>query len=302
MILTSQKRMDDSEGSPIGSSSRFTGTWAYASRLAALSEFSDVLAAYCLAMSRGAETSWPTEKVFMQRLRYMICYVLIGNEARWRRGEGEPPTLAALQRAAPASARQISSFVKDLRAGGYVEVVRADDARAIHLYASMALLQEIARSPLAFLEASERLAPTAPKLSARFRASAGDLSQFLGRSADGHEAEESLFKSFPRIVRVAEFDCGYSVLAAVFTAYYAATHRETPETALSYGHLSRRFRISRQHVANIFLGARREGWFTVRRGGREVNMSAAMVREFETWASGQMAHYRLLAEDIVGAG
>lgn len=275
-------------------------TWTYAATLMQSPDFADALESYCGAMVQPRGGSWPTDKVFAQKLRYLVAFALIGNDARWRRSGREPPTLAALQRAAPASARQIAGFMSALRHGGYVIADRGSgDRRALHLRPSMGLLQEIARSPLAFLEASERLAPPSRPLTTRLRAEAGPLSDWLGRSHDRFHAEDILFAPFPGIVRFTEHDCGYPVMSAVFRAHYAALLDMAPPIRLSYGALAERFRVSRQHIGNIFVEAERHGCFTVSHGGRDISISPAFVREFETWAAGQMAHYRLLAEEQV---
>lgn len=272
--------------------------WTYAATLMRSPVFADALESYCGAMVEPPGISWPTDKVFAQKLRYLVAFVLIGNDARWRRSGGEPPTLAALQRAAPASARQIAGFVSALRHGGYVVATRdRDDRRTLHLRPSPGLLHEIARSPLAFLRASERLAPPLRPLADRLRAEADDLSDWLGRSRDRFHAGDILFAPFPRIVRFTEYDCGYPVLSAVLGAHYAALHGRAPQVRLSYAALAERFRVSRQHIGNIFIEAERRGCFTVSHGGRDTLMSPTFVHEFETWAAGQMAHYRLLAEE-----
>lgn len=273
--------------------------WIYAATLMRAPDFADTLEAYCCAMIRPQGMSWPTNKAFAQKLRYLVALVLIGNDARWRRGGGEPPTLAALQRAAPASARHVAGFVNALRHGRYVIATRnGDDRRTLHLRPSMGLLEEIARSPLAFLEASERLAPPPRPLADRLRAEAGALSDWLGRSHDRFHAEDLLFAPFSGIVHFTEHDCGYPVLSAVFAAHYAAVlHGMPPPIRLSYATLADRFRVSRQHIGNIFIGAERHGYFAVNHGGREISISPAFLQEFETWAAGQMAHYRLLADE-----
>lgn len=272
--------------------------WTYAATLMRSSDFTDALESYCGVMVQPPRVSWPTDKVFAQKLRYLVAFVLIANDARWRRSGGEPPTLAALQRAAPASARQIAGFVSALRHGGYVIATRGSgDRRALHLCPSMGLLQEIGRSPLAFLQASERLAPPSRPLANRLRADKDDLCDWLGRSLDRFHAEDILFAPFPRIVRFTEHDCGYPVLSAVIGAHYAALSGKPSQLRLSYAALAERFRVSRQHIGNIFIEAERRDCFTVSHGGREILVSPTFMREFETWAAGQMAHYRLLAEE-----
>jgi hypothetical protein len=73
-------------------------TWTYAATLMRSPDFADALEAYCCAMVQPPEVAWPTDKVFAQKLRYLVAFVLIGNDARWRRSRGEAPTRAALRR------------------------------------------------------------------------------------------------------------------------------------------------------------------------------------------------------------
>lgn len=230
-----------------------------------------------------------------------MAFSLIGLDARWRRGVGEAPTLAALQRTAPASARQIAEVVGTLKLASFVVASRLPaDRRALRLSPSLTLLQEIGRSPLAFLEASERLDLTASPMAAKLRLDAAALADWLGASYEKFLQEDLYFAPFSNVVEFTGQDCGYPVLSAVFAAHYAALAGVAPPTPLSYRGLAERFRVSPQHVGNILASAERRGCFSVDRGGRRVIVSADFLSEFETWAAGQMAHYRLLAEHAVG--
>jgi hypothetical protein len=273
--------------------------WPYAAGLIRHPAFRDALRLYCAAVIRRPEIAWPADKFFGQRLRYLVSFSLIGLDARWRRGVGEAPTLAVLQRVAPASARQIAELVGTLRLAGYVIATRLPaDRRALRLSPSTTLLQEIGRSPLAFLDASERLVPAASPMAVKLRLDAAALADWLGASYETFLQEDVYFDPFRNVVEFTSQDCGYSVLSAVLAAHYAALSSVAAPAPLSYGGLAERFRVSRQHIGNILASAERRGCFSVGRGGRSVAISAGFLSEFETWAAGQMAHYRLLAERV----
>lgn len=275
--------------------------WPYAANLLRGSGFRDALRLYCAAVIQRPEASWPADKFFGQRLRYLVAFSLIGLHARWRRNIGEAPTLAALQRIAPASARQIAELVGTLKLGSFIVASRLPaDRRALRLSPSITLLQEIGRSPLAFLKASERLDPAASPMAAKLQFDASGLADWLGASYEMFLQEDLYFAPFCNVVEITGQDCGYPVLSAVLAAHYAALAGEAAPAPLSYGGLAQRFRISRQHVGNILASAERRGCFSVDRGGRSVAVSADFLSEFESWAAGQMAHYRLLAERILG--
>jgi len=272
------------------------GPWPYAAGLIRRSGFQDALRVYCATVIQRPDSAWPADKFFGQRLRYLVSFSLIGLDARWRRGVGKAPTLAALQRIAPASARQIAELVGSLKLSGYVVASRLPaDRRALRLSPSMALLQEIGRSPLAFLEASERLDPAELAVAAKLRSDAAGLADWLGASYEMFLQEDLYFAPFENVVEFTGQDCGYPVLCAALAAHYSGLMGVPAPTPLTYGGLAERFKVSRQHVGNIFASAERRGCFSVDRGGRNVAVSADFLSEFETWAAGQMAHYRLLA-------
>lgn len=273
--------------------------WSYAAELIRLPAFADALPVYCAAMMQPPEIAWPADKFFGQKLRYLVSFALIGQDARWRRGAGEPPTLSALQRAAHASPRQVAALVAALKLGGYVVATRpSQDRRTVRLRPAMPLLAEIGRSPLAFLAASEQVVPPPRPLASRLRREDIALADWLGRSYDMFMQEDVYFGCFSNIVRFTEQDCGYPILSAVLSAHYAARAGAVAPITLSYGGLAERFRVSRQHVGNILSEAERRGCFSVDHGGRAVAVAPDFLLEFETWAAGQMAHYRLLAEQV----
>ncbi len=274
--------------------------WVLARHLIRKPTFRASVALYCEAMTRSPGVVWPVNKVFAQKLRYIVCFFLISNYARWRRGGGQPPTMAALQRMAPASPRQIADFIQGLRLGGYVIADRnAHDRRAIHLRPSPDLLQEIGRSPLAFLEASEPLFPPETRTISTLRDDDDLLGEWLRLSVERFQSADIVFGPFPTIVHFTERDCGYPLLVAVMGAHYASLLPDAPQAlSLTYTVLAERFHVSRQHIGNLLTEAERQGWFTVPRGGRSVIVSDRLVHEFETWAAGQMAHYRIIAAAV----
>ncbi|WP_246389339.1 winged helix DNA-binding protein [Microvirga mediterraneensis] len=255
-------------------------------------------------MTRPPGASWPSNKVFVQKLRYLTCYILIGSYARWQRGEGSPPTLAALQRTAVASPRQIAGFIKDLRHGGYVVAEQQEsDRRRYHLRPTAALIQEVARSPLAFLAASERLEPSSRPLLAAISASPERMCDWLGRSVDCYQKDDSLFAPFRTIVQLTERECGYPLMAAILGTHYAAQRGvDAGLPSLTYRVLAERFQVSRQHIGNMLAEAERLGWFSIAAGGHLRAISEDLIAEFETWSAGQMAHFRGLAEQVCDPG
>jgi DNA-binding MarR family transcriptional regulator len=269
-----------------------------AKRLLKRPDFPDALLEYCVTMTQPPGASWPSNKVFVQKLRYLTCYILIGTYARWQRGEGRPPTLAALQRSAAASPRQIAGFIKDLRHGGYVVAEQQEsDRRRYHLRPTAALIHEVARSPLAFLAAFEQLEPSSRSLRQIISASPERMCDWLGRSVDCYQEDDSLFAPFQTIVQLTERECGFPLMAAVLGAHYAAQRgADVDLPSLTYRALAERFQVSRQHIGNMLTEAERQGWFSIAPGGYLREISADFIAEFETWAAGQMAHYRLLAE------
>lgn len=276
-----------------------TQTWRLAARHLASPGYHEALAAYCEAMDQAPIPRWNADKIFAQKARYLVCYLLVANYVRWRRGQAGPATLTALQKHQVASPRQVAEFVKALRLGGFVETSPDPlDRRAMILKPRPRMLTEIARSPLAFLAASERLdppkLPLSPSLTQDER-----LSELLARSMERFTAEDILFAPFRAVVYFTERDCGYLILSRVMACCYrSVVNCSGPAPSLTYDSLADRFGVSRQHVGNIFAEAQRREWFRVAPGGRLVEVSPQFLGEFETWAAGQMAHYRLLAEEL----
>lgn len=276
------------------------GPWPDAAGLIGRGLFRDALRSYCATMLQPHAAGWPADKFFGQKLRYLVCFVLIGLDARWRRGAGEAPTLSTLQRVAPASGRQVAALITAMKLGGYVVASPLpEDRRALRLSPTMALLAEIGRSPLAFLAASERLEPASQTMTARLGSDAVFAGDWLGTSYDAFLEEDIYFGPFANIVRLTGQYCGFPVLSAVLGAHYAALADVPAPALLSYGSLAERFRVSRQHVGNILGDAELNGCFSVDRGGQRVSIAPDFLWEFESWAAGQMAHYRRLAERVL---
>jgi len=183
--------------------------WPYAVKLIRRSGFREAVLRYCTTMVQPPAMKWPADKFFGQKLRYLVSFALIGLDARWRKGKGEAPILAALQRDAPASARQIAALINALKLGNYiVESTLPEDRRAIRLSPSLLLLQEIGRSPLAFLAASERLDPPSLALVEPLSGNAFWIGDWLGASYDRFLQEDLYFAPFSNVVEFAEQDCG----------------------------------------------------------------------------------------------
>ena len=258
---------------------------------------SNVLIDYCLAMSTPAASSWPANKVFGQKLRYITSYTLIGNYTRFLDDPSSSPTLTALQVKLAASPRQVAELVKNLRTGGYVHAVPdARDRRSIHLKPTLLLLQEVARSPLAFLKGAEQIGFCAPGTSSILQMAPELMMRWIGRSVSAYQAADVLFGPFPTIVRFSERDAGYVILTAVIAAAYLGAEGRKPPFSLTYDGLAKQFQVSRQHIGNLFGEA--ETPFTIRAGAIQ-SIDPNLLCEFNTFALGQMAHYALMAEQIL---
>jgi hypothetical protein len=257
----------------------------------------DALIDYCLVMGAPASSSWPTNKVFGQKLRYITSYTLIGNYIQFLDDPFLPPTLTALQAKLTASPRQVAELVKNLRAGGYVEAIPDPrDRRSLHLIPTLSLLLEVAKSPLAFLKSAEELGFCPPGTYTSLLMAPELMMRWMGRSVRAYQAQDVLFSPFPTIVRFSERDAGYVILTAVIAAAYMGAQGREPPFALTYDGLAKQFQVSRQHIGNLFGEA--EPFFTVR-AGSILSISPDLICEFNTFALGQMAHYSLLAEQVL---
>jgi hypothetical protein len=203
-----------------------------------------------------------------------------------------------LQAVVPASARQVSDLIAGLRAGGYVVAERsASDRRSVQLRATPALVQEVAQSPLAFLQASELLVPADISLVERYRADPDKLALLVGHSVMRYQEQDVLFSPFETIVDFTGRDSGYLILCAVMGAYLAAQAGKNWDLPVSYDALAHRFQVSRQHVGNVLAHGASSGVFVTRAGAVQ-SVSDAFLTEFASWCAGQMSHFRTLAVEI----
>ena len=273
--------------------------WVLAADLVRSDDFATALYEYCRGLTAPPAMAWPINKIFGQKLRYITCYILIGNYTRWRRFGKELPTLAALKAAVDASPRQVAELVSSLRAGGIIIAERHEaDRRSVLLKPSRLLLQEVAKAPLLSLAAYERLRKPKRQLEHVVSATDDALCDWIGRSTEEYRAADILFGPFPDIVEFTDRDCGYLVLTAAMGVHYASElSRDDWTLPLRYDSLAAQFQVSRQHIANVFAYAEDRGLLSVKRGKLDV-ISPLLISQFETWAAGQMAHYALLAEKM----
>jgi hypothetical protein len=257
--------------------------------------FDAAMLSYCRSMAEPNGFRWPTNKIFAQKMRYLTCYTLIGLDTQFRRGLGPPPSMRDLQAAVPGSSRQVNDLLSGLRAGGYVIAERsATDRRSVLLRPTPALVQEVARSPLAFLSAAECLMPANTPLSEQLRADPARLALMMGVSVPLYQAQDILFSPFDSVVEFTGRDSGYLILCAVMGGHLAAKTGQSWPLPVSYDALAQRFQVSRQHVGNVLAHAARCGFFVTQRG-KVQDVSEALVTEFSCWCAGQMSHYRTLA-------
>jgi hypothetical protein len=273
--------------------------WRLATEFLQREELGRHILRYCVEMNRERSPRKTSNKIFGQQFRYMICFNLISNYMSWQRGDGEPPTLKMLQETGFASPRHVADLIALLRDSNHVIAQRqTTDRRLIYLIPSPKLLLEVARSPLSFLKISEDIKPADRSLANVLVKNPDFLALWIGRSDEEFKKLDTVFQPFANIVQFSTRDAGYLILTAVIGSYYSNIYHEEPwETGLAPENLARRFGVSRQHVRNLFSEARESGVFAVNRGQLS-DINAAFVSEFETWSVGQMAHYRLLAEEI----
>lgn len=275
--------------------------WQQAIALMRDDRFDGAMLAYCRSMAEPNSFRWPANKIFAQKMRYLTCYMLIGLDTRFRLGLGPPPSMTDLQAVVPGSSRQVSDLIVGLRAGGYVAAERSGaDRRSLQLRATPSLVFEVARSPLAFLSAFERLGPSETSVAGALRADPDRLAQMVGFSVMRYQEEDVLFAPFATIVDFTGRDSGYLILCAVIGAHLAARAGQSWDLPLSYDALAQRFQVSRQHVGNVLSDAAARGLFLTR-GGQLQSVSDALLVEFATWSAGQVSHYRTLAAESLAS-
>lgn len=256
---------------------------------------------YCVTMSQEPSARKSLTKIFAQQFRYMTCFYLISNYVNWKVGEGRPPTLKALQETVSTSPRHVADLIAALRDTHHVIAQRQEtDRRSVHLIPSPTLLLEVARSPLSFLKLSEDMRPGSRSLGDLLVADPDLLALWIARSIEEFKKLDIVFRPFENIAQFSTRDAGYLILTAVVRGHYSNMYEGEPSQAdLAPETLSSRFGVSPQHVRNLFSEARRNGLFAVT-SGQLTEINPSLIEEFETWSVGQMAHYRLLAQDIAG--
>ncbi|MBY5569585.1 MarR family transcriptional regulator [Rhizobium leguminosarum] len=273
--------------------------WVEATGLMRHPSYASALLAYCEFMTARAPKLLPANKLFAQKQRYFVSFLLICLYVQWLESRGAPPSLALLQRSAPGSPRQIADFINGLRDRGLIIATSLKtDRRTQILKPSLELLREIAQSPLAALRSSELLAPPLPIRPDDLVMDEDRLARWLALSAERYAVKDDLFGPFPAVVRHSERDAGHLVFCSVIAE---ALHQRTGSPAsgsLTYRGLAERFDVSRQHISNIFDEAAQNGWYRISPGGEVALMPEHTLLQFETWVAGQMVHYRHLALTI----
>ncbi|OYX06545.1 MAG: hypothetical protein B7Z15_16375 [Rhizobiales bacterium 32-66-8] len=249
-------------------------------------------------MAEEAPIAWPVYKLFDQLHRYVVAYMLIHNYYAWSLHGAAAPTLTALQKIAGSSPRQTAGFVAALRAGQFVTIApEPGDRRTKLLRPEPAMVAEIGRSARLFLAALDEIQPELPPRHL-YLADPERMGDLMRGSAAAVLADGTLLHGFPRVLHFAERDCGYPLLTAVLGAHLAETTQDSPPALpLSLRALAQRFQVSPAHIGNLLAEAERAGWFTVRDGGRLVEVADDFCAEFEHWSAGQMAHFEALLRE-----
>ncbi|MCZ8178877.1 MAG: MarR family transcriptional regulator [Rhizobium sp.] len=267
--------------------------WQIADRLVINPAFDAAMLSYCRRMVEPSAFTWPANKIFAQKMRYITCYTLIGLYALYEKQQGPAPTMTLLQSLVPGSSRQVSDLMAGLKAGGYVVAEQnAQDRREIRLRPTQALVLEIARSPLAFVAASAMLEPHQ-----HFETLIADperISGLIGRSMVSVQSIDILFTPFETVVDFTGRDSGYLMLCALMGSHLAQVRGESWSLPLTYDALSQRFKVSRQHVGNVLSIVTGRDLVTLQ-GGRIVDVDPRLSIEFSWWSAGQMAHFTMLA-------
>ncbi|WP_126826464.1 MarR family transcriptional regulator [Rhizobium fabae] len=276
--------------------------WVEAAELMRYASYTEALLSYCEAMIARVPKLLPANKLFAQKQRYLISFLLICFYVQWLESRGAPPTLAFLQRSAPGSPRQIADFISGLRDRGLITATSLEtDRRTQILKPSLELMQEIGHSPLAILRSSERFAPAPPLRPDEIARDEDLMARWLALSAERYAVKDDLFGPFPAIVRHSERDAGHLVFCAVMSAALSQRSAGAKVSgSLTYRALADRFDVSRQHISNILDEAAEKGWYRVSPGGELALMPDETLLQFETWVAGQMVHYRRLALVIAG--
>lgn len=273
--------------------------WQSAMLLLAHPAFQRAVLDYCRKMVEPSSFRWPANKIFAQKMRYITCYMLIGLAGRFDRGLGPAPTMTLLQSLVPGSARHVNDLMAGLKAGGFVIAEpNASDRRTVRLRPTAPLVLEIARSPLAFLEASVLL--DQPATHEMLMADPPRMAEMLSRSMDAYITKDVLFQPFPTVVDFSARDSGYLMLCAVVGAHLARSLGESWDLPLTYDALAQRFQVSRQHVGNVLVPSLKGDHFSIN-GGRIDRVDARLLTEFFWWSAGEMAHFQIMARESADA-
>lgn len=271
--------------------------WTRAERYLNHADLDRAVLRYCRLVTAEPPVGWPSNKIFAQTSRYTTCFTLVALDARYRAGEGPAPNLKMLQASVPSSPRQVSSLISGLRAGGYIRVeTNARDLRSIHLRPSASLVQAVARSPVAFLEAADSL--EIENILSSLTNSVEVVADCMAHAEMTYSARDVFFRPFRDVVSFAERDCGYSLLCAILGRHLADRGGEPWDLPLSYDALAKRFGVSRQHIGNLLTGAADHGLIDIRHG-QISRIEATLVWQFMSWCAGQMALYRCSAERVL---
>lgn len=275
--------------------------WVEAAGLIRHPSYGSALLAYCDAMTARVPKLLPANKLFAQKQRYLVSFILICLHVQWLQSRGPAPSLALLQRSAPGSPRQIAALISGLRDRGLVTAKSLEtDRRTQVLKPSLELMREIAQSPLAILSSSELFAPLLPIRPDDLATDETLLAHWLALSAERYAVKDDLFGPFPLIVRHSERDAGHLVFCAVMAEALRQRQGKAIAGSLTYRALAQRFDVSRQHISNILDEAAEKGWYCISPGGELALMPDDTLLQVETWVAGQMAHYRRLVLAIAG--
>ncbi|MGN8118101.1 hypothetical protein [Labrys sp. 22185] len=260
--------------------------------------FKPAIARYCHRMAEKPPVVWPIYKLFGQFERYVAAYLLIHNYYAWREGQGPSPTLAALQKVTPSSARQTAGFVAALKAGRFLEsAVKPAGGREKPLKPTAVMVEEIGRSGRLFVSALDEIETWRPAWALALM-DIDRLGVLLQRSAAFVLGDGTLIHPFQRVLHFAGRDCGYPLLTAIIGAHYAATIKACPQAVpLTLRALAARFQVSRAHIGNLLDEARQANWFIIE-AGNLVHLDNDLVLEFENWACWQMVHYGEIAATL----
>lgn len=255
--------------------------------------FRQSLAQYCEKMAEPAPAGWPLRKLLNQLERYYSAYMLIGQYYGWRNHGAAVPNLSRLQAISGQSPRHTASFCRMLQTRNLIsiETLQADRRQKV-LRPAERLIREVGRSCAAFVQAHDLVAGSA--LALPFEQDAGILGEMIFLSSARVQGAGTVIAEFPTVLRLAGYDSGYPLLAALMLSHYRrAAGKEG--ISLTHGALAERFQVSESHVGNV-LGHMRQVRALLACGPQEFRVTEEVVDEFEHWCAAEMAHYADLAQ------